>query len=92
MTKHLLPIWRAFEQQSLAGAPAMQKTEMQKAFYMGASALLSILQKIPDEMSDEEGAKVLDQVHDECIAYLAAAAAEYDRRKSKGFGRGSGNG
>lgn len=88
MTKHLLPIWQAFERQSLQGAPDLQRVEMQKAFYLGASALLTILQGIDDDTPDEVGAELLDQVHDECTAYLEAAAADFERRRPKGFGRG----
>lgn len=89
MTKRLLPIWQAFEQQSLSGAPIEQRVEMQKAFFMGASALLSILQSIPDDVSEEEGAQVFEEAYQECNAYLEAAVADYQRRKPRGFGRRS---
>jgi hypothetical protein len=91
MPKRLLPIWQKFEAQSLVGAPTEQRVEMQKAFYMGASALISLMLEIPEESSEEEGAEVLDQLYKECDDFLKQAAADYERRHRRGFGRGGGS-
>lgn len=87
MIKRLFPIWREFEKRSLSNAPIEQRVEMQKAFYMGASTLLGILQEIPDDISEDEGAEVFEQLHQECKAYLEAATADYNQRRGRGFGR-----
>lgn len=86
MSKRLFPIWQEFEKQSLTGASVHQRVEMQKAFYMGASTLLSILQAIPDEASEEEGAEVFEELYQECEAYLKQATADYRRKRNRGFG------
>ena len=88
MKKRLHPVWQEFERQSLAGAPVHQRVEMQKAFYMGASTLLSVLQAIPDDVSEEAGAAVFEELYQECKAYLEAATADYERKRGKGFGKG----
>lgn len=93
MTKYLFAAWREFEEKALADAPIDQKVEMQKAFYFGAATLLSILQKIPDSSTEEEGAEVFEQLHRECGEYLDAAIADFkrtvdERKRGKGFGRG----
>lgn len=88
MANRLLPLWQQFENASLTGAPIEQRVEMQKAFYIGASTLLSILQGIPDDVSEEEGAAVFEELYQECQAYLQAATSDYLRRRGRGFGRG----
>ena len=90
MSKQLLSIWQKFEQQSLVDAPLQQKVEMQKAFYMGASALLSVLKTIPDDASEEAGVEVFEGLDQECKAYLEQAAADYDRNRGRGFGNKGG--
>jgi hypothetical protein len=84
MTKRLLPIWEKFEQESLASAPAMQRQEMQKMFYWGASTLLSVLQAIPHETSEEERAVIFEETYQECRDYMRTAAEDY-RQRSKSF-------
>jgi ketopantoate reductase len=88
MAKRLLPRWQEFEKLSLTGAPRMQREEMKKAFYMGAATLLAILEAIPDEASEEEGAAIFEEAYQECKAYLEQATADYDRRRNRGFGKG----
>lgn len=88
MTKRLLPLWQEFEKASLADAPTQQRVEMQKAFYMGASTLLSILETIPDDMSEEAGAEVFEELYQEWKTYLESATADYLQSRGRGFGKG----
>lgn len=51
--------------------PEIQVKEMRKAFYLGAFASLSIMLNISDEnFSEEAGAKVIENLRQECINFF----------------------
>ncbi|MFN6538113.1 MAG: hypothetical protein RM021_017445 [Nostoc sp. EkiNYC01] len=63
--------WLDYSNQAIAiNAPAIQRKEMRRAFYAGASAMFNLLTSIDDSISEEEGAKVIDALQKECIDFM----------------------
>lgn len=53
-------------------APAVQVRETRKAFYAGAWAALNLLLELGrDSLSEDEGARALEALHEECRAFSA---------------------
>jgi hypothetical protein len=63
--------WQDYSKTAIPiNAPAIQRQEMRRAFYAGASAMFSLMTSIDDSMSDEEGAKVVEALQQECIDFM----------------------
>ena len=51
-------------------ASAIQRQEMQRSFYAGASAMFGLMVNM-DEISEEEGAEVIRELQSECADFMA---------------------
>lgn len=68
--------WTDFERAILINAGPVQRSEMRRAFYAGAQAVLFVSIQIADaDASDEAGAAMLQGLHDECRRFGAEIAA-----------------
>lgn len=55
-----------------------QRTEMRKAFFAGATAMLAMVQETGEpEVSEDEGVAHLDALHDELLAFMQST---FDKR------------
>lgn len=63
--------WENFEAQVISPeAPPIQREEMEKAFYAGSFALMSMQMRMADaDVTDEEGANQMESWNNECIAF-----------------------
>ncbi|MEH1780896.1 MAG: hypothetical protein V7L26_17635 [Nostoc sp.] len=52
-------------------ASAIQRQEMQRSFYAGASAMFGLVVNIDDELSEEEGAEIIGELQSECVNFMA---------------------
>lgn len=66
--------WRKLEALVIpATAPEVQRTEMRKSFYAGATVVMSLLMALEDApISDEAAALVLQRIGEEIQAYAAS--------------------
>lgn len=63
--------WQGYEQQVIPkNAPPVQFQETKRAFYAGAWALLGIMKRIGDDMSEEQGADALDKLEQEIQDFI----------------------
>lgn len=76
MPKTIAQLWDSYEQEVIpAGAGETQVQECRRAFYAGASAALrSVLEIGEDTVSEDQGVDVLEQLTDECLAFMRAVA------------------
>lgn len=74
MKGHVERLWEDFRRGCLVEAPDVQVREMRRAFYMGASALLSGMGSLlsPDDEATDADLAVMQAVHDEIEEFLAA--------------------
>jgi hypothetical protein len=63
--------WQEFARAVLPrDASAVQRQEMRRAFYGGAFSVLTLMAALGDDsVSEDQGVKVLDQLHRECHAF-----------------------
>lgn len=73
MDKLIAEQWQSFEQQVIPKtAPAIQREEMQKAFFAGALAVLGVAFELGSEdVSEEDGAATLEGMKRECLEFMA---------------------
>lgn len=66
--------WQKFEALVIpATAPEVQRTEMRKSFYAGATVIMSVLMALGDSgISEEAGELVLQRLGEEIQAYAAS--------------------
>jgi hypothetical protein len=71
--------WLDFERRVMPkNAPAVQRQEMRRAFYAGVStALIMAFALGDDDASEDEGAAVLESMHQECIEFAAQVGTKY---------------
>jgi hypothetical protein len=70
--------WTSFEDAILPkGAPEIQRIEMRRAFYGGAFSILATCLTVVGDpaVPDEEGVKLLDRLHKECMAFARRVGA-----------------
>jgi hypothetical protein len=70
--------WKAFEEGCVpAGAGAVQRKEMRRTFYAGFHACLVAGLTVADEVGDDddEGARRMERLHHECLAFAKAIGA-----------------
>ena len=74
MSEAINAAWRTYQREVIPrNAPAVQHEECRRAFYAGAVALFSlVMDASADPKSEEEGARVLDQLSQELQAYARA--------------------
>lgn len=69
---HLAIMWASYEAQVIpANAHETQRVETRRAFYAGAHGVLQLLNSVAETLSDDDGAAVIQQVHDEIAAFVA---------------------
>jgi hypothetical protein len=68
--------WESFESAVMPpGVPAVQRSEMRRAFYAGAWAVLCVLRRLgDDDVSEETGGRVLESLTEECRRFQAFQA------------------
>jgi hypothetical protein len=71
--------WLDFEKRVVPkNAPAVQRQEMRRAFYAGVSSVLNIAFALgDDDISEDEGAAVLESMRQECIEFVAQVGTKY---------------
>lgn len=76
--------WAMFRALSIpANAPDAQVKEMRTAFYLGATAVVSMTTEISsDNVSQEQGVAFLDALHKEAHEFSAQLVAEAALRRS----------
>lgn len=65
--------WESFAKAIFRGQEIseIQFTETKKAFFAGATAMLSMVQSVGDDgVTDEDGVAYLDALHDEILAFM----------------------
>lgn len=68
--------WVDFERLVLVNAGKVQRSEMRRAFYAGAQAVLRVTLDIAAaDSSDDAGAAMLEGLHDECRRFGGEIAA-----------------
>lgn len=66
MKRRILPEWNSYRQEVMPkNAAPTQVKETRRGFYAGALAMLSIIKRISDKCSKEQGAQKLDEVQRE---------------------------
>lgn len=69
--------WESFERMVVArDAPAVQRSEMKLAFFGGASAVLALQLRIPQEKSEDASVGMLAGWHDECKRFAKSFTGE----------------
>ena len=71
--------WQDFEKSVIPpNAPAVQRQEMRRAFYAGASAMFNLTRKLGDEDVDEdEAVLVLEGLEQELAEFLSLIGVRY---------------
>jgi hypothetical protein len=79
MTKPIAAAWQKLMVDcKLQNAPAVQKREMRRAFYAGAAVMLSLVESLGDEGTDEDAAVAsLKDLAKECADFLSQVGREY---------------
>jgi hypothetical protein len=70
--------WKRFAEMVLpADAPDIQRSEMRKAFYAGATAILGIMEELTDECTEptDRDMEMVEAVHRELQDFAAAVGA-----------------
>lgn len=76
--------WASYEAEVLpATAGEIQRTETRRGFYAGAQALLSLMVSECSDVSDEEGADVMEALHRELRTFAAVEVAADAARAAK---------
>lgn len=71
-TKKLEGEWLSFTRQIMPrNASAIQRQEMQRSFYAGASAMLGLIVNMDDGLSEEEAAEMIGELQSECADFMA---------------------
>lgn len=66
----LAALWSDFAGEVLANAPAIQRTEMKKAFYSGFLQALMTLPQLAAQMPEKKAVEVLDRLNEEAKGFL----------------------
>lgn len=70
--------WLIFAKEAIPrNASAIQKQEMRRSYYVGATAMFELFTDMPDDISEEDGAAIISALQQECIEFLS--------RVGKGF-------
>lgn len=62
--------WNQFEYDSMPNAPAIQKSEMRKAFYVGAQYMLASMVVISEEATEKDADVLFTNVQKEVDSFL----------------------
>jgi hypothetical protein len=79
MLKNLLNEWEGFEKNVVPrNAPSVQRQEMRRAFYAGASAMFGLITNLDVEnLGEKESAKVLDNLQSELQRFFSQVGKKY---------------
>jgi hypothetical protein len=66
----LAALWSEYAGEVLAGASAIQRTEMKKAFYSGFLQALMTTTQIAAQMPEKQAVLVLDRLNNEAKGFL----------------------
>ena len=83
MSDRIKASWDEFVEAVLpakGGFPETQRTEMQKAFYAGAWAVITELQTIDENTPDEVGVKLMNGMYNECVEFKNKIMKDYSER------------
>lgn len=71
--------WKAFEKAIIPqNAPSIQRQEMRRAFYAGCAAMFELTTNLGDDnISEEQGAEILDQMQSELTEFLSQVGKRY---------------
>ncbi|AUB37532.1 hypothetical protein COO91_03477 [Nostoc flagelliforme CCNUN1] len=58
-------------------APAIQKKEMRRSYYAGASAMFDLFTNMPDDISEEDGAVIISALQQECADFLSRVGKDF---------------
>ena len=73
MKKRILPEWNSYKRSVVPkNAPSVQIRESMLAFYAGAMSMFSIIKRISDKYSEDEGARRLSEVERELVEHAQA--------------------
>lgn len=74
-TQTIAQMWISFSKSVVPpNASIIQRTEMKKAFYAGATSLLSAMKGMDESLSEDEGAQILESYESELVGFLQEAA------------------
>ncbi len=63
--------WESYRESVIPNdAGAIQVQECQRAFYAGACSILNIQCEIDEGMSDDDGVKFIESLHEECEHFV----------------------